>query len=342
MDGINRRSAMKLAATTGISSSLLATLGSEEVAAATSPEEVYPESETAHLTGSTSDPAVSQGTTIGWHRSYIPDPDNVPTEDIDYWLHEFSITSTSTGWLRNSYDGSMERNAATISGIHWELDMSGTFSTQSDHGDFTHFPMSDEKYAGYYPHPDNSNENYWQGLEILFDAAISVISAGAGAALIADDLISLMVEDASQGLTELSKGWTFDNNPDGYHEQMHSTHRIQMEVPFDVDDSDEVEITVWTGGQVGVEVSYTLAFTENGDDPPAQTSSVSPSTLDPDKMTPEQKDKYGVKKASGSSTNAELSVNKEGTESSSAESVAWEATNLPLQVKSTSRVIKPD
>lgn len=351
MDEIKRRNMMKLAAISGVGTSLLSALGSKEAAAVTGDTpETFSDSVTHVLnTGNIVEPAVTQASTIGW---YVPSSG----EDDNYWTHKFAISTTSTGWNRRSSDGSFEKKAANLSDQHWDLDMSGT--SLSSGGDFTHYTMNDEKYCGFHPHPDGGNKGL-EIAEIIFDTAIGAINAPVGAALVADDLIQIMTQDVSKGLNDVTNGFTFHNKPDGYHKQMVQSHRIAVEVPYDVNTEDQVKITTWTGGEAGTQVTFTLNFTYYADTAPYEPSSYepdseveadsgydrleyepssrfenngadpntptpgeganpeTPATLNPRKMSKKQKNKYGIKKVPGDKSSPPKFI----------------ATNLPLNVE---------
>ncbi|KPN29753.1 hypothetical protein SY89_00470 [Halolamina pelagica] len=332
---------MKSAAASGIGTAVLSALSSGDAAAITGDEPKMFSDAVTHVlnTGNILEPAVTQSSSIGW---YVP----TSGEQDDYWRHEFAISTTSKAWDRRSSDGSYERDASHISSQHWDLDMSGT--TNNYGADFTHYTMNDEKYCGFYPHPDEEV----QGLDIadlLFDSLIGAINAPVGGVMVAEDLIQLMIQDVQQGLNNVTNGFTFDNELNEYHEKMIQSHRLVVEVPYDVDTDDEVKVTAWTGGEVGTEVQFTLNFTyyadtapyssgsqynvdsgyeadpqygEDGADPGTPTKGEgadpeTPATLNPRKMSKEQKRKYGVKKVA----------------SDNSSEMKYKATNLPLSVE---------
>lgn len=321
---------MKLVASTGIGATLLSALSPQKAAAITGDD--TPDMHTAEVTnvlntGNIIEPAVSQSSSLGW---YVPESG----DEGDYWEHEFSITTTSIGWNRRSSDGSCEGKTNNITSQHWELDMSGTSKSGSGE-DFTHYTKNDEKYCGFYPHPDNSLEGGMQAVEILVDAAVGVKNPAIGGLLLIDDVLDALRKDANQGLENIANGFAFDNRFDNYQDKVYQTHRIVIEVPYDVGIDDEVEVTTWTGGEIGTETTYTLNFTAYEDTAPFEPNSVEPTTLDPEKMTDSQKEEYGVKEVDKTQTES-ISIDESG-DTSGTDSTKYVATNLPMNVETDSK-----
>lgn len=329
--GIPRRKAIKLGVAGSLGSLGLIAGSSTEAAAATSePQDQWSDGVDTKDETTGDDIIVSQGTNLAWYNAASNDAKNA-------WVHDMAITTTATGWVRDGMDGSYKGPAGTISSTNWEIDLSGASS--SDTIGWAVNPNINNKYSGAYPKSSGDLvPDFW---ETTIKAAVGIMNPTAGAVISAADILAETYED--DGLTQNSTGWTFEHSSSPSMTDAGHVQRFNIEVPYDVDPNDVVKISAWSpSGLYVAEVSFYCYFAGVEDSPPAVAESTIESdtdtkSLDPNKMTSEEKEKYGVQKVTSEDTRQSAITTSEQESSSSPEYVA---TNLPLAVEVNSKSYK--
>ncbi|WP_049971828.1 hypothetical protein [Haladaptatus cibarius] len=183
-------------------------------------------------------------------------------------------------------------------------------------------PDSNNSYFGVYPH-SGSNDVLPDSIELVADVGLGMLHPGVAFALAVDDIAESLSDN--NGVSQVSDGWELTHHPSAFEDRWTDCKHFQrffVEAPQDViPTAEHLNIKVGCNygylGNNATESEYSLIFGQDSADEPSVSTMLAQEDgtidLNPENMSQETKDRFGIKKIDNTKTSVNDSDTGTGT-----------------------------